>query len=1127
MPTPDPSQGPSPRQTRSMSYAQAVSPRASTLVPTTTGTAAAVQPPTNTTPAPSPPPCCNCRTPWLCKARGCECWYQGRACTNCPSKNCTNKHSRPRSSSAPPTPRTSNAATPTTIPATQPTTLPPAPAPSTTPPTTLAAAPTPAPAPSATPTSAPVGPTLDPTPARSDLLSYQPTAADAALDDIYGDHVHANDGTHLAAGIPDDQLWQSYYRSLVAYNPSEYHLPNNSIGKQFITILADLLDGIRLRHHNAEKFLIFPIVILQRCHSITKADDVKKRIQWRLQLWTQGKYKLLVQETTKDMHHLLSRRQGHTTAAQRHQTFNNLVLQGELRRAVRYITDRDQTTVLDPTGVTGKGDNVIDVLTSKHPGPQQILAQDLPSYPELPELVPLQVTDKALSMAARKLHGASGLGGTDAYSLKHWLFHYRAQSAQLRAALRNLIEWTSNELVPWGAIRALFSNRLLPFAKPDGGVRPIAIGQIWRRLMAKTVILITRAEPAEACGSLQLCCGLDSGVEGGIHAARQFWEAHSTEPEIGFLQVDADNAFNRLDKTAMLWVVRHEWPSGAMFIFNCYKHHAFLVIHGDSGELHSLLSQTGVAQGCPLSMFLYGLTLVPLIKKLQHLHPNCTQIFFADDGNAGGTWAQLRQYWSSLCKLGPQYGYFPNSTKTKLLVPEQSLQNAQSYLRLHRLQFQLKTGNRFLGGFIGNEAQFPEWLKEKTDTWLACLEDLEPLFQHHPQTAFTALQKSLQHEWQFIQRVNPCPPASFQKLEDSISQSLLPALFGQAPPERALTALPFKFAGLSIPDPTKTCTTNLEVSVEVTKLVVTTLLDPTTQFTVATNLQTVKEARATCTADANTRNETTLLALASTRDTAGKNQLERATLASRFLSVFPSYSNDTHLSAQEFRDRLHYRYGMQPSDLPTHCDGCNKPFSVDHAMSCSKGGLINARHNELIHAVGDLYTELKSPSSVQTEPMIYPPNEGKEDRGDLLLRGLFSNATDCIIDVTIVDLNAQTYRNRSTESVLKQKEREKKRHYLKPCQNQRRHFAPFVASTDGALGKEAKAILQTIAHRLSEKWQQPKSTVMSYISGKIAITLARACHRCLRGSRVPYQKMSYPFRPTSAGPSPPPGEFFL
>ena len=60
---------------------------------------------------------------------------------------------------------------------------------------------------------------------------------------------------------------------------------------------------------------------------------------------------------------------------------------------------------------------------------------------------------------------------------------------------------------------------------------------------------------------------------GGTQQAREALEflTQDAEPS-GTTLVDACNGFNELSRLAMLWTVRHRWPAGARFAFNCYKH---------------------------------------------------------------------------------------------------------------------------------------------------------------------------------------------------------------------------------------------------------------------------------------------------------------------------------------------------------------------------------------------------------------------------------------------------------------------------------------------------------------------------------------------------------------------------
>ena len=73
-----------------------------------------------------------------------------------------------------------------------------------------------------------------------------------------------------------------------------------------------------------------------------------------------------------------------------------------------------------------------------------------------------------------------------------------------------------------------------------------------------------------------------------------------------------------------------------------------------------------------------------------------------------------------------------------------------------------------------------------------------------------------------------------------------------------------------------------------------------------------------------------------------------------------------------------------------------------------------------------------------------------------MICGFWSRGTDCIVDVRITDLDSKSYQKKSNDKVLAGQEQEKKRKYLAPCIANRRHFTPFVSSTDGLIGKEGQ-----------------------------------------------------------------------
>ena len=75
--------------------------------------------------------------------------------------------------------------------------------------------------------------------------------------------------------------------------------------------------------------------------------------------------------------------------------------------------------------------------------------------------------------------------------------------------------------------------------------------------------------------------------------------------------IDDHNVFNKIGQLAILWTVRHHWPAGAWFAFNCYKHYVQLLIIRPENSPAILLSQKGVTQDDTLLMVLHGINPLP------------------------------------------------------------------------------------------------------------------------------------------------------------------------------------------------------------------------------------------------------------------------------------------------------------------------------------------------------------------------------------------------------------------------------------------------------------------------------------------------------------------------------------
>ena len=81
--------------------------------------------------------------------------------------------------------------------------------------------------------------------------------------------------------------------------------------------------------------------------------------------------------------------------------------------------------------------------------------------------------------------------------------------------------------------------------------------------------------------------------------------------------------------------------------------------------------------------------------------------------------------------------------------------------------------------------------------------------------------------------------------------------------------------------------------------------------------------------------------------------------------------NGTELGDQEWNDALFLRYGLDPLDLPTHCNVCEARFTISHALDCKKVVLVTARHNKICDGVAELDGKYFTPYYVHDEPLIH------------------------------------------------------------------------------------------------------------------------------------------------------------
>ena len=284
---------------------------------------------------------------------------------------------------------------------------------------------------------------------------------------------------------------------------------------------------------------------------------------------------------------------------------------------------------------------------------------------------------------------------------------------------------------------------------------------------------VVRCDLQNAIGASQLCAGQDAGCEAAIHAIECIFAEESTE---GMILVDATNAFNTLNRLVTLLNCDKICPAMSCILINTYRDNSQLFVDGQC-----MMSKEGTTQGDLLAMAMYAIGTQPLLRKLDGI---TKQVWYADDSAAGSTLQQLRRWWDMLNEIGPHYGYFPNSTKTHVLVKKEHVDTASEIILLFRDTAMTISvdGERYLGGVMGTSF-IQKYVQRKVEGWVKEVLQLSKIAETQAHTAYAAFTHGLASKWNYLLRVTDWEELSLSEilkpLESAIQSQFIPALTGQ------------------------------------------------------------------------------------------------------------------------------------------------------------------------------------------------------------------------------------------------------------------------------------------------------------------------------------------------------------
>ena len=398
--------------------------------------------------------------------------------------------------------------------------------------------------------------------------------------------------------------------------------------------------------------------------------------------------------------------------------------------------------------------------------------------------------------------------------------------------------------------------------------------------------------------------------------------------------------------------IQHLCPSFSTIFINTYCTDVALFIDGST-----VLSEEGTTQGDPLAMPMYALGVLPLIDCISG---DLMQVWYADDATACGSLSELQLWWDKLIQFGPDFGYFPNPSKTCLVVKDSFYDAAVDLFQGSGISISAD-GKRHLGGVLGSPSFVSSFVRERVSTWTRELDLLSDISVTHPHAAYAAFTHGFIGKWNYLMRCIPNIEDFVAPLETIVRKHFLPNLTGQPSfndTERKLFSLPARFGGLGVGDPSQYSTFQYSASVAITAPLVQLILRQSSappadvwcdqleakQHIVAEHHRSLTELR-----------DGLLLLLSSSLHRSVLLSCESG--SSSWLRALPLTEHGFALHKGAFRDALCLRYGWQPPLLPSNCV-CGKKFTVEHALGCPCGGFPSIWHNELRDITAELLTEV-------------------------------------------------------------------------------------------------------------------------------------------------------------------------
>ena len=700
--------------------------------------------------------------------------------------------------------------------------------------------------------------------------------------------------------------------------------------------------------------------------------------------------------------------------------------------------------------------------------------------------------------------------GLDGYRAEHLLDAINSvQNNSMAELLTDLV----NHIIAGkihAEVREWFAGgKLCALPKKDGGVRPICMASVIRRLCCKAVAKIYQTKFSSFLAPFQLGVGVKAGTECLIHEVDLLYRSGAQLKDLAILKIDFRNAFNMVDRQAFLDTIHEHFPELYNFVVSMYGVNSKLLFY--SSVIHS---EEGTQQGDPLGPVLFALALKVVPDMLRSKLPDLVlNRWYLDDGYVGGKVKTVAEALKIIKDTGKSIGLELRTSKSELFFPSGKVSKRNAFPADIKIACD---GIDVLGAPVGSKPFISSFFDSQYTGLKNLLNRLKDASSYlGSQATFTLLSKCISfckmvfhartvhpsllinHAFDYDELVKDCfllltPGLTSEQLE----QSSLPIRCGGLGLRRlSAHLLPAFLSSVA------TAVKFLETSYKKVK----------DRWALDEMLQCFNSeiASADRVVWSDIDSQKTLSAKIDSKQlldfSSGLSGMDKfrfcalqGELSSGWLTSIPNHVHS--LTSSEFETCIKLRLGCNMHKDQFTCDFCGGNRAVDqrglHGLLCRGGGDRISRHN----AIRDLLADLCSRASFSVEKVVVEKkhllDESGERPADVFIPS-WNGGRGLCLDVTVSSPLQTAYSTNYTLGLAARKSAEHKdTRYKSKCAAKGNDFLPFSIEAFGAMDDRATSFLNKVASRLATREGQDLSLVKSYVFGRVSTVL----HRCVARS---------------------------